>query len=480
MYNSTIVVSEAGNKRRVLLEGLEAELVNFQASDMGNAQAVNLIAGGVVKYTEENGWFFWNGAFWENSIESVKRLVSDVLTRRHELAEMVNESGTHNLKSDRANITGAMWMLQSTVLTDMAWFDRLDDKLPTPSGVIDLRTGELLPHDKEYGFTFTTTVNYNPEADTKPFENLIRENIESGSNEAVQAFQRWLGYTLTGDTREEKILYLWGPGGSGKGTVANTAMSILPKPLQQVRSFSTFTAKRSDDTNHFDMARLERARMLQAQESDRRVELNAAMVKSMTGDVLNAAYKGKDSFEFTPKFKVTLTTNWSPNADVDDSAIWNRLIVVNFPHERRETADENMTLKTYFQQKEVKEGVLLFMVQGAVMWYQQGLNIPDAWKEAKHRQRDELDMVKQWLEENTEQASYDVHTGASEVISNYNDWCKLNSVSPKQAKAFSYAMKQKGYEAGRNTKQRFYRSLTLTTKYIHERGQILELIDEEE
>lgn len=447
-----------------------AQLNGLEADDMGNAQAVYRVAGGRVRHTVENGWFVWNGVFWENNEHAVRKIVSDVLAQRHKLAG--RGEPVHDLKSNRENISGAMWMLETLVKTDMQWFDRLDDKLPAPNGVVDLRTGELLPHDKDYGFTFTTTVDYNVYADTEPFEDLIYQNIDTGKLWAVEAFQRWLGYMLTGSTQEEKFLYLWGPGGSGKGTVLDTVRSVLPQPIQQVRNFSTFTRKRNEDTNHFDLAKLERARMVIAEESDRRVELNAPTVKSITGSTLHAAYKGKDGFDFPPKFKCVLISNWEVNADVDDSALWNRVIVAHFPHERRETEEEVMSLKAHFQEIDIKEGVLRFMVLGAVMWYEQGLSVPKQWRDAKANQRKELDMVDAWLEENTARVVdkdgiivNDVLVPAAKVISNYTNWCKLNSVSPKQAKAFKQAMERKGIENRRTESARVYCGLALTKEY---------------
>jgi putative DNA primase/helicase len=418
-------------------------------------------------------------------LQRVKRIVARTLEIRRQLAKASKKSDddengkgysiSQSLKGDRDNISGTLYMMQAWAITPLSWFDQRDDLLPAPNGVIDLRTGELLPHDKDYGFTWNTTVKYDPEAFTGEWEQIISENIQGGEEEA-NALQTWFGYSFTGETKEEIFTYIYGPGGSGKGLVVGSIEHLLPEPVSQNRSFSTFTARRGDDTNHFDLAGLSRARFVHAHESERRVELNAALVKTLVGsDTLFAAYKGKDGFNFLPKFKTTLTSNFELNADVDDSAIWNRPMVISFPHERRETEQEDKTLKAHFKEPEQQEAILKGVVDGAVRWYQQGLVIPQSFRGDKRQQRERLDMVKRWLEENTE-PDESIKTRSMELISNYQDWCKLNTVEPKRGRSFADSMKRKGYEPKQDKQGSYYHGIKIVRTYYRDKGEIYEMV----
>ncbi len=39
---------------------------------------------------------------------------------------------------------------------------------------------------------------------------------------SIAFLRRWFGYCLTGDTREHALLFVYGPGGNGKGVTLNT------------------------------------------------------------------------------------------------------------------------------------------------------------------------------------------------------------------------------------------------------------------
>jgi putative DNA primase/helicase len=204
------------------------------------------------------------------------------------------------------------------------------------------------------------------------------------------------------------------------------------------------------------------------------------MVKELVGSrTLNAAFKGKDNFDFLPRFKVTLTSNFDLNADADDSAIWNRPMLISFPHERRETEQEDKNLKDDFLQPEQQEAILKWVVDGAVRWYSVGLVIPQSFRNDKQQQRGRLDMVKQWLLDNVDKVEdVNVRLCSEVAISNYTDWCKLNSVEPKRGRSFADAMKIKGHKSERGDGRtcRFYRGLKLAVEYHHDRGEIIAVV----
>ena len=352
-----------------------------------------------IRYTTQLGWLYWNGQHWEQSKNVVRQLVVDTLRQRKAIAMMAgNEQVAKRCGADANNINNTMALLEDHVTAQIGDFDQEDDFLPVLNGIIDLRTCKLLSHNPSHKFTYTASVEYDPEADYSEWESFLRSSV-GGGDETVKFLQMYCGYMLTGHTREEKLLYINGPTRSGKGTFTETFQSLLPDPIAQEKTINTFTAKKDEDTNNFDLASLRPARMVFASESARYQSFNAAKVKVMTGgNQLTAAFKGKDSFRFKPKFKICITSNFEVNADVDDDAIWGRLVVIEFPNSHLN--NEDMHLKERFQTVKAKQGVLRWAAEGAAKWYKQGrLAIPESIKKNAQEQRIILDTVSQWIDD---------------------------------------------------------------------------------
>ncbi len=96
--------------------------------------------------------------------------------------------------------------------------------LNTPSGIVDLQTGKMLPHDPEQYITKITAVA--PGGDCPRWLQFLDE-ITGGNVELQQFLQRVAGYSLTGSIREHALFFAYGTGGNGKGVFLNTLSAIL-------------------------------------------------------------------------------------------------------------------------------------------------------------------------------------------------------------------------------------------------------------
>jgi len=94
------------------------------------------------------------------------------------------------------------------------------------NGIIDLRTGELLPHNADENMTKMIKGKYDPLSKCPVFEKFIYD-IFGGNENLINFMQRFLGYCLTGDTREQQFVIAHGSGRNGKGTLLNLVSEIL-------------------------------------------------------------------------------------------------------------------------------------------------------------------------------------------------------------------------------------------------------------
>ena len=82
--------------------------------------------------------------------------------------------------------------------------DQDDWMLNTLSGVINLRTGELLPHRREYMMTKIAPVHYDPDAKCPTWLAFL-DRIMEGNEALISFLRRAVGYALTGNTREQVL-----------------------------------------------------------------------------------------------------------------------------------------------------------------------------------------------------------------------------------------------------------------------------------
>ena len=350
-------------------------------SDDGNARCVIEWHGkknnGHFLYTKHMGWLCWTGTHWENEdaeLRAMKGVLSTILARRKAAVDRDSEKAVKAFKPSNALINSTMGLLKILANANILEFDNDPDKLNCKNGVIDLRTGQLLPHDPKQRFTYCVPIPYDPKAKSSPWLNHILktfvpegmlvskndkleiiqhlEDIPQPHLETTDSFKQFnqqsqyyeelityiqatLGYTLTGRASEEIMFYVWGETRSGKGTLFHVLSTLLGKPFAMTAMLSSLTRKRTGNDQNFDLAPLKPARFLTVSETDNsaRSTLNEATVKGMTGqDPIRCCMKGKDHFEYVPVFKIWMASNYPVRANADDHALWQRVKVLHTPN----------------------------------------------------------------------------------------------------------------------------------------------------
>ena len=97
--------------------------------------------------------------------------------------------------------------------------NRPEDILALRNGLLNLVTGELLPHRPEFFTMNAADYDFDPLAKALRWETFVTE-ILPNDIEAQNTLQELMGYTLTADTSQQKMVALIGKKRSGKGTIA--------------------------------------------------------------------------------------------------------------------------------------------------------------------------------------------------------------------------------------------------------------------
>lgn len=432
---------------------LEAEqaLLTQGLHDEGIAQCVALRYPNRFARNAAYGWLYNTGSHWitEGAEEKLYRAIVDTLQARIQAALDSGQADKYGALikycvPSNARVQGAKANLSALLFTPLETFDSDPNLLNCINGVIDLRNGTIRPHQIGDHFLYCVPTEYKPDADQSVWKKWLTETL---GPEAANWLQLASGYSLTGHTTEEIMLYLYGPSRAGKGLITETIGAMLGQPTAKEVNFSTFTAARSGDSQNFDLAPLKPCRIVMASESNAHERFNEAKVKALTGgNEVYCAFKHRDHFSYKPEFKIWLSSNQPVNADPDDDAVWGRLRIVEF--RRSHLGQEDKTLKPRMKSPAVLRGVLAWAVAGARLWYalgNSGLPELEASVRVKALHRAELDHVGAWLEECCSAGFDDLVTANSMLYLSYESWCQKNGVTPKQQKGLSQALKRKGY-----------------------------------
>ena len=429
-------------------------------SQDGTARAVYDRYGHMIKWVPTHGWMVYDKKLgsWDARIGEAKvaKAIKHVMRERavYGFVNAYEGKSTDAAKAMIAtnklanhNVKAIMEMLKSYVATLIDEFADTPYLLNVANGVLDLRTGDLMDHDPKYHFQYTVPVKYKPDADSSYWEQWLAETAEGG--EETADWLRWaMGYTLTGYTSEEKFFYVYGPPRSGKGVFLETTSLVMGDVLAKPIDFNVLTTRGTADTQGFALAPLMATRYVTASESNRHERFDEAKLKRISGgDRIACSFKGKDHFSYRPGFKIWMATNFPINADPDDAAAWGRLALIHFPNSH--LGNEDGTLKERMRSTENLEGVLAWMVRGAIDWHmlrESGGQLRELHHMAvkKGEQRRGLDTVQQWIEECTEPA--DQWLPAHHLYSSYKDFCKTMDTDGTSHRGFGESLQAKGYE----------------------------------
>jgi putative DNA primase/helicase len=257
---------------------------------------------------------------------------------------------------------------------------------------VDLKTGALRPSDRADGITKLTAVAPAAKADCPLWLEFLRQ-ATNGDAELVRFLRHWCGYCLTGDISEHALLFIYGPGGNGKGVFLNTVAKIFDA-YHKTAPMETFTASNSD-RHPTDLAGLSGARLVAVSETEEGKAWAESKIKSITGgDRVSARFMRQDFFEYEPQFKLTIVGNHKPRLRNVDDAARRRFNIVPFVHKPAK-------VDPYLVDKLKKEwpAILRWMIDGCLDWQRNGLVRPKVVTDATAEYFEDQDSFTQWLEE---------------------------------------------------------------------------------
>ena len=345
--------------------------------------------GGSIRYCpDKEEWFFWDGHFWTARrwaiVELAKKTVRTMhLERNHilKLSERHPESwellgsqadALHKwaMRSEgEARITAMIHLAESDsrIIANAEDFDKNPWLLNASNGVIELRTGRLLPHRPDMLLMKNTGQIYDPDARCDRWQKFLKEVFEPHP-EAITFLQKAVGYTLTGDTREECVFVLIGDGRNGKSTVLEVMQQILGS-YGGVAEIEAFLVAHRNSLRE-DIADLQGRRYVSVQEPPLTSTFSESTLKWLSGgDRLRARRLWEHAHEFQPSHKLWFAVNRLPAIRRDDFAAWSRIRLIPFDVSFRGREDRELKHELTSE----ANGILRWAVHGCLMWQKTGL-----------------------------------------------------------------------------------------------------------
>lgn len=384
-------------------------------------------------------WMIWDGCRWKADDTNL------VFDQAREIC-VKNAAAAHGHKIDltlaKASTSKAVLTFASAMRPIAVSADEWDKDLfllNTPGGEIDLRSGDLRLHRPES--YCTKLAGAAPNGDCPRWQQFLHEAC-GGDHAVAEYLQRLVGYWLTGDTREHALIFLYGPGGNGKGVFIHIIETLLGDYTKGA-NIETFTESKNE-RHPTDLAGLRGARFVTVPETEAGRYWAASKIKSLTGgDRVTARFMRGDFFDYTPQFKLIIVGNHKPALRSVEPAMRRRLHIVPFLH-KPPVVDHELEAKL----REELPGIMAWAIQGCLKWQHDGLTKPESVIAATDEYFDAEDTIGEWLEARTVK-SPDTFSSTEDLFTDWKEFAKRIGIEAGKAKDLVQDLARRGFRNGR-------------------------------
>jgi putative DNA primase/helicase len=457
---------------------LDFELSLEPATDMGNANRFIRRHGRRFRHVREWGWLWYDGKRWsregaqgrlERAVQDTVRAIADEIEALEVRPEAQDTVRLVRGKAQSRILRLREWVLDSQSAGHVACipglalaelerrakdFDRDLMTFNVQNGTlvferVDGRPkARLRPHDPQDLITKISPVSYDPKAVCPRYDTFLIEvqPPPAGADDDLSMHRflhQWAGLSLTGDTSEQKLVFLYGKGRNGKGVWVEAVAHVAGEYSQStpIETFLDSGRSRRGGEASPELAELSGVRLLRTSEPKKGAKLDDGLIKLVTGgDAMRARFLNKDLFEIIPRFKLTMQGNYRPKISDNSESIWNRIQLVPFPvFFKKEDRDPKLLDKL----KAEGSGVLNRLIEGLLDWMENGLLQPESVREATESYRSDSDPVGRFLEICTAPViGKRVQSSALHAL--YCAWAKANGEFEYPAPSFTKVLLDRG------------------------------------
>jgi len=206
------------------------------------------------------------------------------------------------------------------------------DFINLENGILDVWSGELLPHSPKVLSTIRIPIAFDAQASCPRIEEFIGEVFPKDS---TQLGWEILGDLVTPDRSIQKAICLVGEGGNGKGVFAQLAVRFVGP----------------SNVSHLSLQKIEKDRFAVAGLYQKLANIctdlpserleDSSLFKAITGcDRITGEFKYQHAFQFTPFARLMFSANHLPTSRDASVAFFDRWLVIPFETRFRGTSRE--------------------------------------------------------------------------------------------------------------------------------------------
>lgn len=311
------------------------------------------------------------------------------------------------------------------------------DYITVRNGILDVSTGALLPHQKEWFCFHSLPMVYVENGECPEFLSFL-ENIWDGDKELIESLRLWMGYCLLTSCSMEKFAVFKGASRAGKSTLASVIENIVGRENTASTSLSLIGSD-------FGLENLMGRKLCVFQDAERasldRMGVATERIKSLaSNDPVGINRKGQTVVFQRLGVKIAFVCNKLPNFLNDENALTNRMVV--FPFWKSFLGQEDTGLKERLAKE--TQGIFNWALVGArrllrgdkLFTAQKGL-------EAIQEITEQLDSVQGYVSECIEVTDM-AHSfvTADDLWASYKEWCKDSGRHTKHKQRFFQEISQ--------------------------------------
>ncbi len=417
----------------------------YSFDNTGQARRLRDFTGGRYTYmVEEKRFYVWDGKVWrwdheellcQDAIDLTDSMELQALQRGDEkLAKFVtrcrSEASLNSAQSLMSRLKGMRKLA--------AEFNPDRHLINVRNGVLDLKTGQLAPHDPSFLMTRMFGASFREGALCPRFQKFMNEVLP---DPVMRDYvKRALGYTLLGDADRRAMFLIYGPSGTGKSTLMEIMRAVFGDYGTTAPS-GTFRSRHEGNGVTNDLHGLRGKRFVTTSETAENSSFDENLLKRLTGrDRVQSRELYQTNQEWTPECSLWLATNHPPRFNSDDDAIWRRAKLIPFTTQFVGDNEIPDMARSVIDEGEA-DGILNWLLEGLADFQANGLGEPEAVREAAQEQRHQSDSVMRFLDDKladgilVEEPAQRIR--ASELFGMYQEYARTFGEKPLGVRRFA-------------------------------------------
>ncbi|MPY60555.1 DNA primase family protein [Streptomyces spongiae] len=438
--------------------GIDEGLLPDALTDRGNAKLFARLYTDRFRHVEGLGWFCWDQYRWRRT--GGEKAAIWAAGDMAEQMPVTDASGRFN-KKDLADhrkrtesTTGVKALLQQAQAAPGLSLDPdvLDgDKyaLCTPSGVVDLKSGELRKPDPLTDMHSRATTVGPQQMPIPRWESFLRDTFGADEKglETTRFLHLLLGYSVTGDVGAQVLPFLYGSGANGKSVLLDVMMQILGDYANAAPP--GFLMEKGKFTEHStELTELHGRRIVVCSELKPNDKFNEARVKLLTGgDAITARRMRQNFFTFTPTHKLWLLGNHRPEVGTGGYAFWRRMRLI--PFERKVPNHRKIDNLAAELVRDEGPGILQWLIDGARLYLatRDPLAGPASVRLATEAYEKTEDHIGRFISERCTKGddgrpNPDLRVEQKLLYETYGRWCGDEGIARATSRAFASRIRQ--------------------------------------